>query len=48
MDYPAEGGELVSDASAVSLVCCDVLGPAAADGSVLERAFLEAIATQAW
>ena len=36
----------MSDASAVSLVCCDVLGAAAVDGSVLERAFLEAIATQ--
>jgi phosphoglycolate phosphatase len=36
----------VSDASAVSLVCCDVLGAAVADGSVLERAFAEAIATQ--
>jgi phosphoglycolate phosphatase len=36
----------VSDASAVSLVCCDVLGAAAVQGSVLERAFAEAIATQ--
>jgi phosphonatase-like hydrolase len=36
----------VSDTSAVSLVCCDVLGAAVADGSVLERAFAEAIATQ--
>jgi phosphoglycolate phosphatase len=36
----------VSDTSAVSLVCCDVLGAAAVDGSVLERAFAEAIATQ--
>ncbi len=36
----------MSDASAVSLVCCDVPGAAAVDGSVLERAFLEAIATQ--
>jgi len=36
----------VSDISPVSLVCCDVLGAAAADGSVLERAFAEAIATQ--
>jgi phosphonatase-like hydrolase len=36
----------VSDTSAVSLVCCDVVGAAAADGSVLERAFAEAIATQ--
>ncbi len=36
----------MSDASAVSLVCCDVLGAAAAEGSVLERAFAEAIATQ--
>jgi phosphoglycolate phosphatase len=36
----------VSDTSAVSLVCCDVLGAAAIDGSLLERAFAEAIATQ--
>jgi phosphonatase-like hydrolase len=36
----------VSEASAISLVCCDVVGAAAADGSVLERAFAEAIATQ--
>jgi phosphoglycolate phosphatase len=36
----------VSDTSPVSLVCCDVLGAAAADGSILERAFAEAIATQ--
>jgi phosphoglycolate phosphatase len=36
----------VSDTSPVSLVCCDVLGAAATDGSVLERAFAEAIATQ--
>jgi phosphoglycolate phosphatase len=42
----AAGGESVSDASAVSLVCCDVVGAASADGSVLERAFAEAIATQ--
>src|ERR1700689_3205980 len=43
---PALGGEPVSDISAVSLVCCDVLGAAAVDDSVLERAFAEAIATQ--
>jgi phosphoglycolate phosphatase len=36
----------VSETSPVSLVCCDVLGAAATDGSVLERAFAEAIATQ--
>jgi phosphoglycolate phosphatase len=36
----------VNDTSAVSLVCCDVVGAAAVDGSVLERAFAEAIATQ--
>ncbi len=36
----------MSDAPAVSLVCCDVLGAAAVEGSVLERAFAEAIATQ--
>jgi phosphoglycolate phosphatase len=36
----------LSDTSPVSLVCCDVVGAAAVDGSVLERAFAEAIATQ--
>ena len=36
----------MSDTSPVSLVCCDVVGSAAVDGSVLERAFAEAIATQ--
>jgi phosphonatase-like hydrolase len=36
----------VSDTSPVSLVCWDVVGAAAVDGSVLERAFVEAIATQ--
>jgi phosphoglycolate phosphatase len=36
----------VNQTLAVSLVCCDVLGAAAVDGSVLERAFAEAIATQ--
>ena len=36
----------MSDTSPVSLVCWDVVGAAAADDSVLERAFAEAIATQ--
>ena len=36
----------MSDASLVSLVCWDVVGAAAVDDSVLERAFAEAIATQ--
>jgi len=36
----------VSDASPVSLICWDVVGAAAADGSIMERAFAEAIATQ--
>ncbi len=36
----------MSDTSLVSLVCWDVVGAAAVDGSVLERAFAEAIATQ--
>ena len=36
----------MSDTSPVSLVCCEVVGAAAVDGSVLERAFAEAIATQ--
>jgi len=36
----------VRDTPPVSLVCCDLIGAAALDGSVLERAFVEAIATQ--
>ena len=36
----------MSGTSPVSLVCCDVVGAAAAEGRVLERAFAEAIATQ--
>jgi len=36
----------VSDTCPVSLVCCEVVGAAAIDGSVLERAFADAIATQ--
>ena len=36
----------MSDTSPVSLVCWDVVGAAALEGSVLERAFVEAIATQ--
>ena len=36
----------MSDTPLVSLVCCDLLGAAALDGSALERAFAEAIATQ--
>ncbi len=36
----------MSDTSPVSLVCWDVVGAAAVDYSVLERAFAEAIATQ--
>jgi phosphoglycolate phosphatase len=36
----------VSDTYPVSLVCCDVVGAAAVDGRVVERAFAEAIATQ--
>ena len=43
---PVLGGKRVSDTSPVSLVCCDVVGAVAVDGSVLERAFAEAIATQ--
>jgi phosphonatase-like hydrolase len=34
------------DAAPVSLICCDVTGLAGVGGSVLERAFAEAIATQ--
>ncbi len=36
----------MSDTSLVSLICWDVVGAAAVDDSVLERAFAEAIATQ--
>ena len=36
----------MSDTSSVSLICCDVVGAAAVDGSIVERAFAEAIATQ--
>jgi phosphoglycolate phosphatase len=46
MRQSARGGEPVSGTSPVSLVCCDVVGAVAVDGTVLERAFAEAIATQ--
>ena len=36
----------MSGSSSVSLVCCDLAGTIVSDGSVLERAFAEAIATQ--
>ncbi len=36
----------MSDTSPVSLVCCDLAGTIVSDGSILERAFAEAIATQ--
>jgi len=36
----------VSDTPPVSLVCCDLVGTIVADGSILEKAFTEAIATQ--
>ena len=36
----------MSDTPPVSLVCCDLIGAAAVDGSALERAFAEAVATQ--
>ena len=36
----------MSGSSSVSLVCCDLAGTVVSDGSVLERAFAEAIATQ--
>jgi phosphoglycolate phosphatase len=36
----------VSDTSPVSLVCCDLAGAILADGSALEKAFAEALATQ--
>src|SRR5215469_15499597 len=43
---PTRTEPAVGDPSPVSLVCCDVVGAAAVDGSILERAFVEAIATQ--
>ena len=36
----------MSDTSPVSLVCCDLAGAIVSDGSVLEKAFAEAIGTQ--
>lgn len=36
----------MSGTSSVSLVCCDLAGTIVSDGSILERAFAEAIATQ--
>jgi phosphoglycolate phosphatase len=36
----------VSGSAPVSLVCCDLAGTIVSDGSVLEKAFAEAIATQ--
>jgi phosphoglycolate phosphatase len=36
----------VSGSESVSLVCCDLTGSIVSDGSVLEKAFAEAIATQ--
>ncbi len=36
----------MSDTSPVSLVCCDLAGAVVSDGSVLEKAFAEAIGTQ--
>ena len=36
----------MSDPDSVSLVCCDLAGTIVSDGSVLEKAFAEAIATQ--
>ena len=36
----------MSDTFPVSLVCCDLAGTIVSDGSILERAFAEAIATQ--
>ena len=36
----------MSDTSPVSLVCCDLAGTIVSDGSTLEKAFAEAIATQ--
>ncbi len=46
MRQSARGGEPVSGTPPVSLVCCDVVGSVAVEGTLLERAFAEAIATQ--
>jgi phosphoglycolate phosphatase len=36
----------MSDAPAITLVCCGLIGAAVADEGMVERAFAEAIATQ--
>ena len=36
----------MSGSASVALVCCDLAGTIVSDGSVLEKAFAEAIATQ--
>jgi phosphonatase-like hydrolase len=40
------GGDRVSDAPPVTMVCADLFGSAVADGGMVERAFAEAIGTQ--
>src|SRR6266566_2723424 len=42
----AYGGDQVSDARPVSLVCCGVIGTTVTDNGMVERAYAEAIATQ--
>jgi phosphoglycolate phosphatase len=41
-----QGGDQVSDATAVSLVCCGLIGTTVTDNGMVERAYAEAIATQ--
>src|SRR6266536_3321188 len=40
------GGDQVSDARPVSLVCCGLIGTTVTDNGMVERAYAEAIATQ--
>src|SRR6266700_547239 len=42
----AYGGDQVSDARPVSLVCCGMIGTTVTDNGMVERAYAEAIATQ--
>jgi phosphoglycolate phosphatase len=41
-----QGGDQVSDATGVSLVCCGLIGTTVTDNGMVERAYAEAIATQ--
>jgi phosphonatase-like hydrolase len=41
-----QGGDQVSDATGISLVCCGLIGTTVTDNGMVERAYAEAIATQ--